>query len=194
MPVYSVKTAAGWLDAVKRYSGMAPRAVASLFQHNPNIHPALDMGREIVFGSPISMMRDVRQPGGVKRVLNQMYNPLYKDPVTGKRDLVNSAFSALAATQLGMSAYQAAQAPPEERGTHLGRLATQAVTVPFTSRLGVFGMGPVQRPFDQLGALVGHQFDAPHRTPQFDPRLLAKLPPAQPAVAADPPEPGAATP
>ena len=91
MPVYSVKTAAGWLDAVKRYSGMAPRAVASLFQHNPKIHPALDIARDVTFGSPINLMQDLRRPGSVGRAFQRMYNPLYKDPVTGKRfaDLVD---------------------------------------------------------------------------------------------------------
>lgn len=94
-------------------------------------HSALNVGRDMVFGSPVSLHHDLKRRG-IGGYLKGYYGV-----GKGNYGLLNTTMGlAPAALQL----YSATQAAPGDRARAYGQSAVQLAAAPFTARLGIPGM------------------------------------------------------
>lgn len=174
-----VKEAAGW-DTVKR-------VVSAPFRFHPlqgtpttlgekvwhGAAPVLDMGRHLVFGSPINdweRFQHLRQQSGSglkaygQMAKDYLWTPKQWSEGNGGKWL-RRGMNALGLAGTGYEAYRALTGDPSQRAGDVAALGASLVAGPVTGSLGVFA-GPVAHQLITSGARqAGHLLDTPTEQP-----------------------------
>lgn len=119
-------------------------------------HAVGDFLREGVFGSPLTVSKELREGG-----LGQYYKNFFAPGNSRSAMLLQGAFPA-------MSVYHAMNSAPEHRGEETGRALADAALLPLTARLGVPGQLLLRHPAMDLAGRVGRLFD-PKQPPTAPP-------------------------
>lgn len=174
-----VKEAAGW-DTVKRVVS-APFRFHPL-QSTPTTlgekvwHGAahvLDMGRHLVFGSPINdweRFQHLRQQSGSGlKAYGQMAKDYMWSPKTpfesGGGKWFRRGMNTLGLAMTGAEAYRALTGDPSQRAGDIAALGTSLVAGPVTGSLGMFAGPMVHSALTSTARSAGHLLDSPTQQP-----------------------------
>lgn len=125
--------------------------------------------RGAVFGSPVDVVREVRDAGTSRRGnfrlgrgLAGYYKNFFLPKNRERKWWARGLHRASVALNVGLPAVDlaaAAMGPREHRGEALGRSALSLLASPFTARLGLPGALLLSPRIGDLGAAVGRRFD-----------------------------------
>jgi len=189
MALYRVKTAApaGFIDRVLDRTPQrgAAGVVQRLFADDPRARVpdaptsavVKDAVRGAVFGSPVDVVREIRDAGTSRRGnfrlgrgLAGYYKNFFVPKNRERKWWARGLHRASVALNVGLPALDlasAAMGPPEHRGEALGRSTLSLIASPFTARLGLPGALFLSPRIGDLGGAIGRRFDpAPPTLPR----------------------------